>query len=121
MALNSKFELEEDITPEEEALIKEAEQAQANWAAGGAVAGTAAGGLASALIPGAQPFAPVIMPAASAIGGWLGGQLGGNQAEAANKKFEEMREERLRELNKKNERINRTSELLGSWIRTPGL
>ena len=109
-----------ELTDEERKLLQDAEgMGGFGQALGGTIGGL--GGTALSFAPPLAPFAPLIVPAAGALGSWIGGSLGGAAAQDAAKKFEAARAQRLAPLEEQARRQARTSELLGAWLRIPGL
>lgn len=120
MALTDYYSVADDdeLTPEEEEMIRHAEGAQSFGSGLGGLLGTGAGVGVAALTGGAAtPLVPLFTGAGTLLGNFIGGKV----AEDNSNKFEESREKRLKEENAAADRLARTNELLGSWIRTRGL
>jgi uncharacterized protein YcfJ len=120
MALYDDTDPELEMTDEERNLLAQAEGAGTTGASVGGVVGTGAGALIGGLlgnIPGAGIGAGLGGGLGSAAGGLIGNWIGGESA----KKYEDMRAARLKPAEDRARKMQRTNELLGAWLRTPGM
>lgn len=115
-----------EITDEEAALIRQAEEAQGYGGIGGA-AGTALGaalGAATGLFTGGAstlPAASIGSGLGGTIGTAIGSWLGGNVAKGAQEKAAALKEARLKDLEEQQTKSQTINELLSPWLRTRGL
>lgn len=116
----------DELSPEEKALLQEAQTSQGDAQGLGSILGGVAGGglgLLAGLFTGgaALPLATTGWGFGQQVGGGLGGLIGGQKAKSAAERAGLLRKERLSSQLKEQSDRETVAQLLGPWLGTRGL
>ena len=125
MSMFKKYR-EDELTDEEQSLLREAETAQQSNAGLGSMLGGLAGGglglLAAGLTGGAAlPAISTGYSMGSGAGNMIGSWLGGAKSEESARKFQKIREARMKPLLEEEAKREAVYNLLGDWVNTRGI